>query len=116
VPEQGAPAPEHFGQPTRNDSPERLISPVELPHFRSALAFAVRQLRGASALSQEALGFDATLHRNYVGAIERGEINPTLRILCQLSDALHVPASDLLALAEHIVAERRWLRPHGEQS
>jgi transcriptional regulator with XRE-family HTH domain len=40
------------------------------------------------------------LHRNYVGAIERGEINPTLRVLLKLARGLGVPLSELLADAE----------------
>jgi hypothetical protein len=44
-----------------------------------ALGRALLELRARRGLSQEQLGFDAGLHRNYVGAIERGEINPTFR-------------------------------------
>jgi len=44
-------------------------------------------------------GFEAKLHRNYVGAIERGEINPTLRIL-KLSKGLRVWPSELAELTE----------------
>jgi transcriptional regulator with XRE-family HTH domain len=42
-----------------------------------ALGRAVREARARRGLSQEELGFMAGLHRNYVGAIERGEINPS---------------------------------------
>jgi len=45
----------------------------------------VRELRARRGLSQEELGFCSRLHRNYVGAIERGEINPTFRIHCRRS-------------------------------
>ena len=49
------------------------------PHssFHDALGRAVRETRARRGLSQESLGYVAGLHRNYVGAIERGEINPT---------------------------------------
>jgi ribosome-binding protein aMBF1 (putative translation factor) len=43
----------------------------------TALGRAVRELRARRGVSQEELGFRGNLHRNYVGAIERGEINPT---------------------------------------
>jgi DNA-binding XRE family transcriptional regulator len=46
------------------------------------LGFAIRILRHRRAVSQEQLGFDCDLHRNYIGAIERGEINPTFRTCC----------------------------------
>lgn len=65
-----------------------------------ALGRAVRELRARRGLSQEELGFCSRLHRNYVGAIERGEINPTFRILIALSRGLSVPLSELLVVFE----------------
>jgi transcriptional regulator with XRE-family HTH domain len=66
----------------------------------AALGRAVRELRARRGLSQEELGFCSRLHRNYVGAIERGEINPTFRILIALSRGLAVPLSELLVVFE----------------
>jgi transcriptional regulator with XRE-family HTH domain len=54
-------------------------------------------------LTQEALGRESALHRNYVGAIERGEINPTFRILRKLATGLQLPLSELVTLFE-----QRW--------
>jgi transcriptional regulator with XRE-family HTH domain len=51
-------------------------------------------------LSQEALGYAAGLHRNYVGGIERGELNPALTNLAKIAEALDLRTSQLLALAE----------------
>lgn len=65
-----------------------------------ALGRAVREARARRGLSQEELGFAADLHRNYVGAIERGEINPTLRIIFKLAQGLVMLPSELLQLAE----------------
>jgi transcriptional regulator with XRE-family HTH domain len=70
-----------------------------------ALGRAVRELRARRGLSQEALGFCSGLHRNYVGAIERGEINPTFRILLALSRGLALPLSELLTVYERHVVE-----------
>lgn len=62
-----------------------------------ALGRAVRELRARRGHSQETLGFAADLHRNYVGAIERGEINPTFRVLLQVSeDGLDIPIEALM--------------------
>ncbi len=69
------------------------------------LGAAVRELRARRALSQERLGELAHLHRNYVGAIERGEINPTFRTLMAVAHGLDVPPSALLRLAEQRGAE-----------
>jgi DNA-binding XRE family transcriptional regulator len=71
-----------------------------------ALGAAVRELRARRGLSQEELGFRAGLHRNYVGAIERGEINPTFRVLLKAACGLHLPLSDLVLLYERNMGER----------
>jgi transcriptional regulator with XRE-family HTH domain len=65
-----------------------------------ALGVIVRQLRARHAISQEGLGDRAGLHRNYVGAIERGEINPTFRTLLALCKGLDVSLSTVLRLCE----------------
>ncbi len=61
-----------------------------------ALGRALLELRARRSLSQEALGFAADIHRNYVGALERGEINPTFRVLLKLCAGLHLHLSELL--------------------
>jgi len=70
-----------------------------------ALGAAVRESRARRGLSQEALGFRADLHRNYVGAIERGTINPTFKTLMQLADGLHLPLSELMEIYERHIGE-----------
>jgi transcriptional regulator with XRE-family HTH domain len=64
------------------------------------LGAAVRELRACRVISQEELGFRARLHRNYVGALERGEINPTFKTLRTLADGLEVELSSLIRLYE----------------
>jgi transcriptional regulator with XRE-family HTH domain len=71
---------------------------------RTRLGRAVRSLRAEQAMSQERLGLCSGLHRNYVGAIERGEINPTFRVLLQLSDGLERPLSDIIVRYEQSAA------------
>jgi DNA-binding XRE family transcriptional regulator len=91
----------------REDLAQRLVPTHEARRLQFALGVTVRQLRGIAGLSQERLGQAAGLHRNYIGAIERGEINPTLRVLCKVGYGLRVPASDVLVMAERLAAERR---------
>jgi len=62
----------------------------------TALGHAARVLRAKARLSQQEAGDRAGLHRNYVGAIERGEINPSLRVLLRLVRGLGVPLSELI--------------------
>ncbi len=70
-----------------------------------SLGRAVRLRRAHSGISQEELGFRAALHRNYVGAVERGEINPTLRTLLKLARGLGIAMSELIHLSEELAAE-----------
>jgi len=55
----------------------------------------IRKLREQAGISQENLGFLSGLHRTYVGAIERGERNPSVLSLKKLADALKVRVGDL---------------------
>jgi transcriptional regulator with XRE-family HTH domain len=65
-----------------------------------ALGRAVRELRARRGWSQEHLADRAGLHRNYVGSMERGELNPTWRTLLRFSAGLHVPMTELLEVYE----------------
>lgn len=69
-----------------------------------ALGRAVRVLRMRRRLSQEQLGARSGVHRNYVGGVERGELNPTYAVLLRLCIGLGVPLSQLVALAERVAA------------
>ena len=70
-----------------------------------ALGRAVLEARARRGLSQEELGFQAKLHRNYIGALERGEINPTFRTLLALMRGLDLPLSELIGLYERHIGE-----------
>jgi transcriptional regulator with XRE-family HTH domain len=56
----------------------------------------VRKFREDKGLSQEELAFRAGLHRTYIGMIERGEKNITLRNIEKVANALEVKVEDLL--------------------
>lgn len=64
------------------------------------LGRAVRETRARRGISQMELGRRSGLHRNYVGAIERGEINPTFSTLMRVAAGLDLPVSELIALYE----------------
>lgn len=55
----------------------------------------LRELRILKGLSQEGLAFAAGLDRSYVGGVERGERNPSLRNINLLAKTLEVPIRDL---------------------
>lgn len=65
-----------------------------------ALGAAVRELRGRRRMTQETLGFASALHRNYVGAVERGEINPSFYTLLRLVNGLDVTLPELFEVFE----------------
>jgi transcriptional regulator with XRE-family HTH domain len=69
-------------------------SPEESPE--EALGRIIRERRKARGWSQEDLGFESGLHRTYIGVIERGEKNISLRNLVLLAHTLGTEASDLL--------------------
>jgi transcriptional regulator with XRE-family HTH domain len=64
------------------------------------LGRAIRELRSRRAYTQEELGFRSGIHRNYVGALERGEVNATFRTLLTVTGGLDVPLSILVRLYE----------------
>ena len=79
-----------------NDGYASLVS-----EFARALGRAVEFARRRRGWTQEQLADRAALNRGYVGAIERGERNPTADILVKLAVALEMRLSELIAAAEH---------------
>ena len=69
---------------------------------RAHVAFgaAVRARREELGYSQESLAAEAGMHRNYVGAVERGEQNIALTNILRISRVLKLSASALVAEAE----------------
>jgi len=65
----------------------------------------VRQLRLAVNLSQEELAFKAGVHRTYLGSIERGERNPSLKNIAAIAKALDITLSELFSFG-HTKSER----------
>ena len=55
----------------------------------------IRRLCEARGLTQEGLALAAGQDRSYVGGIERGERNPSLRVILRLAEALGVPPGEL---------------------
>lgn len=52
--------------------------------------------RRRARLSQEELGFRASLHRTEIGQLERGDRLPRIDTLIKLAGSLSVPPGDLL--------------------
>lgn len=56
----------------------------------------VRELRTALGISQEDLADRCDLHRTYIGSVERGERNVSLRNIVRIAQALNTNARELL--------------------
>ncbi len=69
---------------------------MEANKIKQEVGARVRQRRLRKGLSQEQLGFESGLHRNYIGGIERGERNVAVVNLAKLAKALGIRPRDLL--------------------
>ncbi len=69
---------------------------ADFPAIALRLGRRIRVLRLARGWSQEALARRATIHRVYLGDVERGARNPSLRHLAAIAAALGVPVHLLL--------------------
>jgi len=56
----------------------------------------LQKVRQAKGITQEELAGLLAMHRTYIGLIERGQRNPTIRTLYKIAKALKVPVSELL--------------------
>lgn len=66
-------------------------------NYLSILGVNVRTLRIKRKLTQEQLADLCDLHRTYVGAIERGERNVSLKNIVIIAQALNVEPTELLS-------------------
>ena len=57
---------------------------------------AIRSLRESQGISQEAFAEQISMHRTYYSALERGEINLTLKTLKRVSTGLGVKMWEVL--------------------
>lgn len=51
-------------------------------------------------MSQERLGLESGVHRNYIGGVERAERQPTIATTARLAEALGMQLSELPTLGE----------------
>jgi transcriptional regulator with XRE-family HTH domain len=79
------------------------------PRSRAHAAFgrAVRELREERGISQEAFALKCGMDRAHYGGTERGERNPSLTGVFKIASALGVPASEIHARAERLLAQLR---------
>ena len=71
------------------------------PH--AAFGLALRKHRLAAGLSQEQLGLESGVQRNFISLIETGQNQPTITTIFKLAAALGVKPSKLVQEAERQV-------------
>ena len=67
---------------------------------------ALRRMRLASGMTQEQLGLEAGVQRNFISLIELGQNVPTINTISKLARALGMKASELVAEAEGVRQRR----------
>jgi len=70
--------------------------PITHQHILRNCGERLQKVRKSQGISQEELAAMLSMHRTYVGMVERGERNPTIRTLYKIAKALKVKSSDLL--------------------
>jgi transcriptional regulator with XRE-family HTH domain len=80
------------------------MTPLSPSHV--AFGDAIRELRKERAIPQEGLALKSGLNRGYYGDVERGERNVSLANILKIAKALEVPASEIHARAEQLLADR----------
>lgn len=73
------------------------------PHV--AFGQVLRQHRLAAGLSQEQLGLESGVQRNFISLIETGQNQPTVTTVFKLADALGVKASKMITETEKLTVQ-----------
>jgi len=71
--------------------------------LRRAFGLAVRQERERLGVSQDFFAEMAKVHRTYVGSVERGERNISLKNIASFAQALGISGAKLFARAEALL-------------
>jgi len=70
--------------------------PITHQHILRSFGDKLQKVRKSQKISQEELAAKLSMHRTYIGMVERGERNPTIRTLYKIAKALKVKSSELL--------------------
>jgi len=70
--------------------------PITHQHILRKFGQRVQEVRQSKNITQEELAARVSMHRTYIGLVERGQRNPTIRTLYKIATALKVDAGQLL--------------------
>ncbi len=71
-----------------------------------SLCEVIRDCRKKRNLSQSELSRRSGLHRSYIGDLERGARNLSVKNMFRLAVALDISATELVKMAEHRISEK----------
>lgn len=71
------------------------------PH--AAFGLVLRKFRHGAGWSQEQLGLESGVQRNFISLIETGQNQPTITTIFKLAAALNVKPSKLVAESEKLI-------------
>lgn len=66
-------------------------------HPHTAFRLVLRKLRKSARLSQEQLGLESGVQRNFISLVETGQNQPTITTIFKLTGALNVKASKIVS-------------------
>jgi transcriptional regulator with XRE-family HTH domain len=69
---------------------------VQRPQYRRAFGDAIRGYRKKAGLTQEGLAERADMHHNFIGEVERGNMECSLTSMVKIAGALGVRVRDLV--------------------
>ena len=78
------------------------MSGTPLPTPQEAFGRVLRKLRLEAGMSQEQLGLESGVQRNFISLIETGQNQPTITTVFRLAEALKIKPSALIAEVESI--------------
>ena len=81
---------------TESHYPKDMGKPISHQHILKNFGAKLQKVRKSKGVTQEELAFKISMDRTYIGLIERGERNPTIRTLYKIAKALKVESSELL--------------------
>lgn len=71
--------------------------------IRDAFGRVLRTLRTERGISQEALGFRASLQRKHISRLELGEMQPSLATVFRIAAALQISPGEFVSMVDHEV-------------
>jgi len=75
------------------------------------IGYKIKALRKSQGLSQQQLGQQAGFDYRYIGFIEQARVNPTVKTLKKVADALGTTVTDLLPSSDEIEANKKGVAP-----